>query len=275
MSQSSENPLVRAHLDVVERLWTYPVLDGCSGRWPEPQEATVMVAESRCGAVVKRWGEVLADGSRIMALDSSSPMLDEARKHLGGSGDHQVFFVKQQVRSLSYADGVFDAAACIHGLVSTRQVHEGLAEMTRVVSPGSQVLLVVPVVGSFPELYDLLVEGLKVHGMDEVIPRFRETNQQLMTPARLHEIAEEVGLSDPTMEALEWSVAFDGGREYVYSPLVRETFFPHWLGAIRAEDRDRVLSHASKALDTYWGGESIEAPVVAMLLVGRKGRDES
>ncbi len=270
MSQPSENPLVRAHLDVIERLWTNPVLEGCATHWPTPEGATVMLAESRCGAAVKRWQSMLPEETRLMALDSSNPMLDEARGRLGDEAASQIFFVKQQVRSLSYADDVFDAAACIHGIVTARQAHEGMAEMVRVIGSGAKLLMAAPVLGSFPELFDLLVEALRSEDMEEVIPRLEETEQQLLTPARLKELGEEMGLEAIEIHQMEWTVAFDGGREYVYSPLVRESFFPHWLGAIRAEDRDRVLGHVSKAMDTYWDGETIEAPVRAVLFEGQK-----
>ncbi len=270
MSDVSENPVVRAHRDVVERLWTEPVLELCAEVLPNPQGSTVLSTESRCGLVVARWLETLPADTRMMALESSGPMLDEARTRISEKEQQRIFFVEQRVSSLSYADGVFDAATCLHGLIAVRQVREGLAELSRVVSPGAMVTACVPLKTSFPEFYDLLDEALRAAGLIDVLPRVAEMKEELMSPPRLVDLAEEQSLKDVEFNELRWEVAFGSGREYLFSPLVQETFFPQWMGAIRSSERDEVLDYMTDAIDTYWSESTLTTPVVAGLVTGTK-----
>lgn len=271
MSEVSENPIVRAHRDVVERLWTKPVLDLCIDELPTPEGSTVLAAESRCGAVVERWVEGLSQDTRVMALESSGAMLDEARSRISEIEQQRIFFVEQRVSSLSYADDVFDGACCFHGLVSTRQVREGLTELTRVVSPGAKVVTCVPLRSSFREFYDLLDEALRASGLIDVLPRIDEMHDELSSASRLVELADELELDGVKFDELTWEVAFGSGREYLYSPLIQETFFPHWVGAIRASEREEVLGYISNAIDTYFSDRTLNTQVVAGLVTGTKG----
>lgn len=270
MSDVSENPKVRAHREVVERLWTEPVLGLCASELPVPDNATVLAAESRCGAVLLRWLPDLPEATRVMALDSSGPMLDEARSRIDEKQQQRIFFVQQRVNSLSYADGVFDGAVCFHGIVTARQASEGLAEMSRVISSGGKVVAGFPICESFPEFYDLLDEALRACGLEDVLLRLDELRDNLLTPGRLASLANQQQLDSVEISELRWEVGFGGGSEYLYSPLIQETFFPHWVGAIRSSERDDVLAYIRDAVDTYWSEQMLTTEVKAALLVGRK-----
>lgn len=270
MSDVSEHPLVRAHRDVVERLWTQPVLDLCGAEFPAPDSATVLAAEARCGAVVLRWLDGLPEDTRMMALDSSGPMLDEARSRIDAEQQQRIFFVQQRVDAMSYADDVFNSAVCLHGLVTARQAREGLAELRRVISEGGTVMACFPLMTSFPEFYDLLDEALRACGLEDVLARLDDLRENLLSPGRLSRLAQEQNLDEVEISELSWELAFGSGREYLYSPLIQETFFPHWIGAIRSSDREAVLSHISEAIDTYWKDRTLTSEIRAALVVGKK-----
>ncbi len=271
MSEDRDNPIVRAHREVVERLWTAPALQLAGEDLPHPAEATVLAAEVRCGAMVMHWLDSLPESTRLMALDSSGAMLDEARSRVSEEDKRRLFFVEERVNSLSYADDVFDAAACVHGLVTGRQTREGLSELVRVISPGSPMIACVPLQKSFPEFYDLFDEALRACGLENVLPRIDDLRSNLLTSAKLFDVAKQCGLEDIAISELDWEVAFGGGREYLYSPLIQETFFPHWVGAVRSDEREGVLSHISEAIDTYWCDETLQTRVWAAVVVGTKG----
>ncbi len=270
MTETSENPLVRANRDVVERLWTEPILDLCDADLPAPEDATVLAAEARCGVVVIRWLEKLSDDTRVMALDPSGPMLDEARSRIGDDRSQQLFFVEERIGSLSYADGVFDAATCFHGIVTDRQAREGLSELLRVISSGSPVVVGVPLRTSFQPFYDLFDEALRACQLEDVLPRIDEMRDNLLGPSEIAATARGAGLEDVEVSRLDWTIEFNGGREFLYSPLIQETFFPHWIGAVRSAEREKVLRHIGEAIDTYWHDRRLETEVHAGLVVGHK-----
>lgn len=275
MSEVSEHPQVRAHREVVERLWTQPLLDLCGDDLPDSVASTVLAAESRCGAVLLRWLPALPADTRVMALDSSGPMLDEARSRIDEAAQQRIFFVQQRVTSLSYADGVFDGATCFHGLVTSRQTNEGLSELCRVVSPGGTVMVCAPLRTSFGEFYDLLDEALRACGLQDVLGRLEELRGNLLGSATMATLAGEQPLEEVVVEELSWEVAFSGGREYLYSPLIQETFFPHWIGVVRASEREQVLGYIGNAIDTYWRDETLTSQVKAVLLTARRAEQKA
>lgn len=270
MSETSENPVVQAHREVIERLWTRPVLDACESDLPCPDATTVLAAEARCGEVVLRWLPQLSDDTRMMVLDTSGPMLDEARSRVAESDRDRLFFVEERVRSLSYADGVFDAAVCVHGLVTRRQITEGLGELVRVVSSGGTVVMCVPLNESFAEIYDLFDEALRSCGLEQVLPRLYEAHDRLATPHLLASMADEQPLVDFEVSQLEWEIGFGDGRDYLYSPLIQETVFPQFVGAVRSSEREPVLEYVEEAIDIYWSGRDLTTEVNAGLLVAEK-----
>jgi SAM-dependent methyltransferase len=270
MNDSSDNfEQAVAHKAVVEKLWSEPLFEACRDLLPTPEGATVLVAEARCGYVPLQLVEMLEDDTRVIALDSHGSMLDLARKRAeGGDAEDRIYFVAQHVNNLSYADDVFQAGVCMAGLQTGRQAKEGIAELARVTSNGGKVVVAAPLGTSFPEFYDLLDEALRSHGMPEVLPRVERMGRSLLSPGSLGHIANESELTDVSVEKLSWKLGFDGGRDFLHSPLVRETFFPHWLGLIRSSDREPILRYISDAIDTYWHGKRFETSIEAAVVVG-------
>ncbi|RAL25185.1 hypothetical protein DL240_02960 [Lujinxingia litoralis] len=271
MSQTAENPMVGAHRQVVERLWTVPLLDACADALPEVEGSTALSVESRCGEVVARWLKRLPEDTRLMALDSSSAMLDAARERVAESDQRRVFFVQQRGNALAYADGVFGATVCLHGLVTRRQLDEGLAELARVCASGGSVVAAAPTSASFPQFYDLLDEALRALGLHDVLERLGELRERtLITASDLAQLSRKRGLHEVELEQVRWELSFSGGRDFLYSPLIQETFFPHWSGAIRASERDAVLRYVARAIDTYWRDGTVNTQVEAVLLRARR-----
>lgn len=258
---------------VVEKLWTEPLFDACRDRLPTPEGATVLVAEARCGFVPLNLVPLLSEDTRVIALDARGSMLDLARKRAeGGAAEERIYFVAQRVGNLSYADDVFEAGICLDGIVTGRQAKEGISELARVTAEGGRVVVGAPMAASFPEFYDMLDEALRAHQLADVLPRLSQMQTSLLKPAQLAAAAEAAGLEDIGVEKLEWKLSFDGGRDFLHSPLVRETFFGHWLGVIRSSEREPVLRYVSDAIDTYWHGKTFTTTVEAGLLVGTVGR---
>lgn len=261
----------KAYKAVVERLWTEPLLKACGDALPRLDGATVLVAEARCGFVPLEIAPRLGENTRVMALDSHGPMLDLARKRAEGrQGEDRIYFVNQRVGNLSYADGVFQAGICLDGIYTGRQADEGLAELARVTAVDGTVIVAAPLATSFAEFYDMLDEALRAQGLGDVCARVDKIQDALISPGRLASVAADAGLTEVSVDQLQWQVGFEGGRDFLHSPLIRETFFPHWIGLVRSSEREPVLRYISDAIDTYWHGEQFVTSLAAGVLVGRK-----
>jgi len=259
---TSEHQAASAHRSVVERLWTQPVYDAFVKGVRVPAASSVLVAESRCGYIPSRLIEEIPEDTRIISLDPSRAMLDQARQRVDEAAQKRIFFVPQKVNSLSYADDVFKATICTNGVSTIQQAQDALSELTRVTQMGGVIVMAAPLQTSFPEFYDILDEALRSHRLNDVLGRMYDLRTSLLTTGRLAEIAESKGLHDIEFEELTWDVAFGSGQELLASPLVRESFYPQWLGIIRSSDRDPILRYLVDAIDTYWHGDTFTCRLV-------------
>jgi SAM-dependent methyltransferase len=258
-----------AYKAVVEKLWAEPVFDACRDSLPTPADATVLVAEARCGYVPLELAKLSGDSTRIIALDSHSSMLDVARKRAEGKdGEDRIYFVAQRVGDLSYADEVFQAGICLDGICTNRQAREGVAELARVTADGGRVVVAAPLASSFPEFYDMLDEALRAHELTDVLPRVAQLDDSLLSLGDLAGAADAAKLGDVELEKIRWTLSFDSGHDFLHSPLVRTTFFPQWLGVIRSSEREPVLRYITDAIDTYWHGQAFVTSIEAAVLAG-------
>lgn len=267
----AENEEVIAHREVVERLWSQPLIEAAGEMLPFPSESTVLIAAARCGYLPLYIHEHLPDDSRIIAVENNRDYLDEARARAEEAGVDRIFFVGQRTTDLSYADGVFKGVMCINGLVTSRQVEEAVAELMRVASDGGRVAVATPLVSSFPEFYDMLDEALRHHELIHVRDRMQELRESLMSSARLLRIARDSDLLGIEINEFEWRLEFDTGLDFLQSPMLRSTFFPHWIGIIRSSERELVLRYIADAIDTYWHGQPFDTRIKAAMLTGSVG----
>src|SRR3984885_15613334 len=82
----------------------------------------------------------MSEGSRLIAIDASSAMLDVARRKvsdLGPLGKKGVFFrTESAVPKLSFADDVYDLLVCNLGLDEMPSLDAALHDFTRVTQRG-------------------------------------------------------------------------------------------------------------------------------------------
>lgn len=270
MSEAAdEHQAAVAHREVVETLWTEPVLNACNVTDAVAHSGvSVLVAEARCGYVPVSIAPALPDDVRVIALDPSRAMLDQARQRITDELARRIFFVPQRVDNLTYADDVFQASVCLNGLVTLRQARDAMGELARVTTPGGCVIVAAPLRDCFPECYDMLDEALRSHHLHDVLGRLHELRASFLTPGKLANVAEEAGLVDVEIQELTWEIEFSSGQEMLMSPLVRETFFPHWLGVVRSSEREPILRYVADAIDMYWHGTPFVCQIRAACIRG-------
>ncbi len=100
-----------------------------------------VVADLGCGT--GNVSEVLAPVvRRVIAVDQSEPMLDAARKRLGGAGIRNIEFVRGDMDQLPLESGSVDAAVCVLVLHHLARPELAAAEMGRILKPGGVALIV-------------------------------------------------------------------------------------------------------------------------------------
>jgi len=259
------------HRAAMEALWAEPIPDVALGRLPAPESSTVLVAEARCGYVPNAWAPHLPQSTRVIALDPSRPMLDQARQRIERSNlDRQIFFVPQRVGALSYADEVFVATVCFNGMNTVTQARDGLSELVRVTQSGGSLAVALPLWESFPEVYDMFDEALGAQGLTDASGRLERLRRSFLSEGSVLGMMREFALHDVSFERLSWEVAFDTGRELLLSPLLRETYFSQWLGQIPSAERETVLRYVADAVDTYFHERTFTCTVEALLVFAKR-----
>src|SRR5262245_63224698 len=93
---------------------------------------------------------------RIIAIDPSSPMLDEARRKSGRLSGKRIFFRSEAATpKLAFADDVYDLVVCNAGLDDFDDPEQALREFARVTKAGGRVAVSLPLAGTYGEFYDL------------------------------------------------------------------------------------------------------------------------
>lgn len=266
-----EHQQTLAHQAVTENLWTRPLLDTLLPKLGTIDGQSILIAESRCGYMPVRMASVIDPDTRVMALEPSRAMLDEARQRVPEDQSGRIFFVSQPVHALSYADDVFRCAMCLHGLNTLEELRAGFSELVRVTQRGGRIVLAVPAQGSFSEVVDMFREAMTAHALDSALLRLEDhINTQLITQGVLLSLAHEFGLHNIDISMHTWKLNFKTGQQVMSSALLSETLLPQWISVIRNTERDLVAEHVIRAIDTYFEGMPFSCEVQALSLVATR-----
>src|SRR5690606_35008557 len=107
-------------------------------------------------------------------------------------------------------------------------------------------------------------------GQGAELGRIETLQASLLSAARMVETARRLELAEVEFRELSWTVAFKSGKEFLRSPLIAETFFPHWMGAVRSSERDVTFPYISHAIDTYWRDRMMNSSITAGVLIATK-----
>ncbi len=121
--------------------------------------------------IIRRMGA----GSRFIAIDASSALLDVARRKVEEMGAKGVFFRSESAGTrLPFADDVYHLVLCNLDLGDMPDRAAALADYARVAVPGGEVRCTLPLEGSFEEFHDIYREVLTKHDKHETLARLDE-----------------------------------------------------------------------------------------------------
>ena len=88
--------------------------------------------------------------SRVIGIDISVPMIDEAKKKVKDNGIDNVEFFVEDAYSLHFKNDIFDTVICNNALQNMKHPQKALAEINRVIKPGGRFISSVVGVGEAP-----------------------------------------------------------------------------------------------------------------------------
>ncbi|MBV8757005.1 MAG: class I SAM-dependent methyltransferase [Deltaproteobacteria bacterium] len=214
------------------------------------------------------------DGSRLIAIDASSAMLDVARRKvadLGPLGKKGVFFrTESAVPKLSFADDVYDLVVCNLGLSEMPNLEAALRDFARVCKKGGEVRCTLPLAGTFEEFHDLYREVLIKHDKHEALDRLDKHIELLPTVDHVERCMRSANLAGG-LEVEEFTLLFKSSREFFFAPVIEYGPLAEWKEiAGSGQEMQDVFWYIKEAIDAYFDGRPFQVTVKAGCIVGKK-----
>ncbi len=216
----------------------------------------------------------MTDGSRLIAIDASSAMLDVARRKvadLGPLGKKGVFFrTESAVPKLSFADEVYDLVVCNLGLGEMPSLETALRDFARVAKTGGEVRCTLPLAGSFQEFHDLYREVLTKHDRPEALERLELHIARYPTVDHVEQCMKAANL-DGGLEYEEFTLLFKSSREFFFAPVIEYGPLSEWKDiAGEGQEMQDVFWFIKEAIDAYWGDRPFQVTIKAGCVIGKK-----
>ena len=214
------------------------------------------------------------DGSRLIAIDASSAMLDVARRKvadLGPLGKKGVFFrTESAVPKLSFTDDVYDLVVCNLGLDEMPSFDYALRDFSRVAKRGGEVRCTLPLAGTFQEFHDLYREVLIKHDKHEALERLEKHIARHPEIDQVERAMRSANL-DGTLEIEEFTLLFKSSREFFFAPVIEYGPLAEWKEiAGSGQEMQDVFWYIKEAIDAYFDGRPFTVTVKAGCIIGTK-----
>jgi ubiquinone/menaquinone biosynthesis C-methylase UbiE len=216
----------------------------------------------------------MTDGSRLIAIDASSAMLDVARRKvadLGPLGKKGVFFrTESAVPKLSFTDDVYDLVVCNLGLDEMPSFDYALRDFARVAKRGGEVRCTLPLAGTFQEFHDLYREVLIKHDKHEALERLEKHIARHPNIDHLERAMRSANL-DGHVEIEEFTLLFKSSREFFFAPVIEYGPLAEWKDiAGNGQEMQDVFWYIKEAIDAYFDGRPFQVTVKAGCIIGKK-----
>jgi ubiquinone/menaquinone biosynthesis C-methylase UbiE len=241
--------------------------------------AKAMVLDVGCGTGYPAL-EILRkmdDQGRIIAIDASSPMLDEARAKAGPLSGKRIFFRSENaIPRLSFADDVYDLVVCNAGLQEFDDPESAIRDFARVCKPGGRVIVTLPLAGTYEEFFDIFREVLIKQDRGDAIDRLDAYLTRYPPVEQAQAWFEDAGLTDVKAELEVFRLLFKSSREFFFAPIIEYGPLTEWKAiAGKGKQMQDAFWNAKTAIDAYFAGGSFAVTVVAGCIRGRKAQAEA
>ncbi len=198
---------------------------------------------------------------RVVGVDSSPMAIELARNKAAAMPGRKITYALSAGYPTSLAAASFSHALALHPAGARAERAALFREMARLVYTGGQVLVAMPLRGSYQELGDLFREYCLKYDETE----FGEAVEQAMNGRpTIEEFSEELevaGLTDIDIEVVSTELSFSGGRAFIEDPTTRLLIIPELDQALAAFDLSSPLTYVCDAVDAYWAQQTFALSV--------------
>ena len=188
-------------------------------------------------------------GSRIVALEPDTTLLDLLRRRTTGAAGRQIFARAEAPPELSFGDEVFDLVlAAAFPAIADRAC---AAELRRVMAPGARLVVSTPLRGTFDEVVDLFSEVASRRG-GELPTRDAALRERAPDSTSLATSLRRLGFDPVEVRVSERQLVFRSVRDMFTHPVIAHVALPEWRVAAGFETGgEDVLEEVEQAFATY------------------------
>jgi ubiquinone/menaquinone biosynthesis C-methylase UbiE len=178
--------------------------------------------------------------------------------------------------ALSVADAAFDAVVSNLAVAEAPDRAAALSEAVRALRPGGQLVLTLPLRGTWAEFLDIYRDVLRENGRAEALAALDGYVAGLPDGDAAVRLLEDAGLGDVTIAVDRWEILFKSGREFFFAPLIELGPLSRWKQlAGRGDEMQDIFFFTKEAIDTYFKGSPFAVSVVGAAVAGRKPASSS
>jgi ubiquinone/menaquinone biosynthesis C-methylase UbiE len=223
--------------------------------------ATIVHLACRTGYPAAAIGRQLP-GCTVTGVDSSPAALELARTKASLISGVTAKYVHAAELPTPLSPGHFSHTFGLHPLGTRGEYRALLAEHQRLLCAGGQMVLALPLRGSFPEIYDMLREYALRHDQPHFGEAVDAAASQRPNPETLTTQIEAAGFVDVEVTLDLVAITFDNGRDFLDDPIARLVVGPDVRSSIPVDGGvDAAWQYATHAIAKYWSEIRFELTV--------------
>jgi SAM-dependent methyltransferase len=217
----------------------------------------------------------LDDGGQITALELSAALAAQAQAKITAAGlTRRIAIVQTSTPlhpTLVLPDSAFDICVSNLGLAEADDPARTIGELASMLRPGGQLMLTLPLRGTWAEFLDLYRQVLREGGKDESVAALDAYAAALPDGDTCARWLEQAGLADVEVSVDRWELLFKSAREFFYAPVIHEGPLSRWKHiAGRGDEMQDVFFFTKEAIDSYFAGQIFSVTVVGAAVTGWK-----
>ena len=202
-----------------------------------------------------------------VGVDASAANLILARSKLGAMG---IDYREGDPTNTGLPEAQFSHALALHPVMGAASRSALFQEMARLLYPGGQAIVALPLSRSFPEILDLLAEYALKHDDAELIRSLEMAASERVTIETLSDELEAAGLSDVDFDLFTETLGYDSGRALLEDPATRFLIAPQIAYWLEQADISPAMEYVGRAIDKYWSEERMELSVTIAAVSARR-----
>jgi ubiquinone/menaquinone biosynthesis C-methylase UbiE len=212
--------------------------------------------------------------SRVTALEEA-PFLPHARARVEKAPEARgrVTFQASPAVPLPLPDASADVVVSNLAAGDFADPARAVKELARVAAPGAQVVLTLPLRGTWAEFLDIYRDVLLENGAPDSVTALEQYVASLPDGRAATAWMTAAGLGQVEITVERWEILFRSAREFFFAPIIELGPLSRWKRiAGRGEDMQDIFFFTKEAIDTYFKGTAFPVTIVGAAIKGWRAK---